>query len=136
MANVIPTSSKARFLRGEFQAAHTYKGALHTTAWAPTAATANYGTTNEVVGGNYVAGGATLAGYAVTESGTKGVLTFGNVQYVNLTAAFNYFSVYDDSHANKGILAIWDVGAQNVTGITVNINMPTADATTGLLRAA
>lgn len=136
MANVIPITSKSRFLKGEFQAAHTYKGALHTTAWAPTTATANYSSTNEVSGGNYTTGGVTLSGYAVTESGTKGVLTFAAAQYVNLTAAFQYFTIYDDTHANDGILAIWDVGAQNVTGITVNINMPTADATTGLLRAA
>lgn len=136
MANIIPTTAKARFLKGEFQAGHVHKGSLFTAAWAPTAATANYSNTNEVSGGNYPAGGATMSGYSVIESGTKAVLTFANVVYVNLTAAFQYFVIWNDTHANDGILAIWDVGAQNVSGITVNINMPTQDATTGLLRAA
>lgn len=136
MANVLPTTMKQRLIQGEFEASDTYKAALFVTAYAPTASTANYSTTNECTATNYTAGGVTLSGYSCTTSSTKAVLTWSNFSYTNITGAFNYVTIYDDTHANDAILGIWDVGSQNVTGTTVNINLPTADSTSGLFRLA
>jgi len=137
MASGIPTTAKARFLKGEFLASHTYKMAAMQTAWAPTAATANWTNSNEASGAGYSSRGVTLSGYQVVESSTKAVLDWTtDPAFSNVTIAFQYLVIFDEDHANDGILGWYDVGAQSVTGTTVNVTFPVADSVTGLYRLA
>jgi hypothetical protein len=135
MASGIPTAAKASFLAGEMLAAHTYKAALFTSSWSE--ATSAYSTTNECPGtGNYTQGGVTITGWTVSTSGTKGIIDAADVQWANLTAAFKYVVVYNDTHASDRIAAYFDVGAQSVTATTVNIVWPTANDSSAMIRFA
>jgi hypothetical protein len=135
MASGIPTAAKASFLAGEILAAHTFKAALFTSSWSE--ATSAYSTTNECPGtGNYTQGGATMSGWTVTTSSTKGIIDATDVQWSNLTAAFKYLAIYDDTHASDRIVAYYDLGAQSVTATTVNIVWPTADSISAMIRFA
>jgi len=100
---------------------HTLKMALFTSSATLGATTTAYSTTNESSGTGYTAGGATLANVAVslsTISDAAGAL------------------IYNSSASNRAI-AVIDFGAtKSVSSGTLTITLPTASATTALIRVS
>lgn len=97
---------------------HTWKVALCTSAFTPTAAFAGTSTdarysdiTGEVSasGTGYTTGGATLTGVTLVESG--GVITFdaADVQWTGATFSAKWAVIYNNTDANKGILGYLDL---------------------------
>jgi hypothetical protein len=82
----------------------------------------------EAAGTGYVAGGQTLTGVTLTQSGTVETLTCNSPSWANstITAAFAVF--YDDSPATQGakpVLAYWDFGgsrSSSGTAFTLTVN--------------
>lgn len=137
MASVFPTSSKLAYLRGEHDAADTYKIALFTSAASFSASTTAYSTTNETTGTGYTAGGVTLAGYATSTGSGKAFLDWTtDPQWTGATFSFQYAMIYNSTDANA-VVAIYDFGStQSVSAGTLTIVLPTADATNAALRLA
>jgi hypothetical protein len=119
----------------------SFKAALYFTASTVNATTTAYTTTGEATGTNYTAGGVavtngnTVGGANTTAAGDtyfwtpSAAITFTNVTI----AAFDTVMIYD-STTPFHIVGTWNFGNQTVTGANVTINMPTNNATTGLVR--
>lgn len=134
MTQSICTSYLAEILDGIHLAADTYKIALFTSAAALTAATTAYGTTNEVAGTGYTAGGATLSGRAVTTNSGKALLDFADPSWASATITARGALIYNSTRSNKAVMVI-DFGADvTSTNGTFTVQFPTADATNALLR--
>ncbi len=135
MASIWQTSSKLAFLRGEQDAADTYKIALFTSSATITAATTAYSTTNETTGTGYTAGGVTLSGYATSTGSNKAFIDWtSDPQWTGATFTFRYAMIYNSTDSNA-IVASFDFGSdQSVSAGTLTIVFPTADATNALLR--
>lgn len=120
-------------------AADTFKGALYVTTASIGASTTAYSATGEVSGTNYTAGGATVTNAnAPASSGTTAYWTPSAAlswTSVTLSTAFDCVLIYNSSQSNKAV-ASYTFGAQTVTAGNFTINMPTNDATNGLLRIA
>ena len=91
---------------------HTIKCALFTSSYTPAATDSSYSAlTGEVAsGGGYTTGGATLAGKTV--SGAGGVRKFdaNDVTWAASTITARYAIIYDDTHATKQVIALFDFG--------------------------
>lgn len=119
--------------------ADTFKGALYVATGSIGAATTAYSATDEVSGTNYTAGGATVTNAtAPTSSGTTAYWTPSAAlswTTVTLSTAFDCVLIYNSTQSNKAV-ASYTFGSQTVTAGNFTINMPTNDATNGLLRIA
>lgn len=137
--SAICTSFKADLLAGTHTAADTYKIALYTTAATNGAGTTAYSATNEVTGTGYTAGGATLTGFAVGQSGTTVWLDFTtDPSWANSTlSTVASCLIYNSSKSNKA-LAVFDFGGvlASTAGTTLTLTFPAADATNALIRIA
>lgn len=131
----ITTSYKAEVLQGIHDAADTYKIALYTNTATLGASTTTYATTNEVIGIGYTAGGATLAGFNVTVSGTTAILDFTTDPFwENATITARGALIYNSSKSNKAVY-ILDFGSDiTSTNGTFAVTLPTPDAANGLIR--
>lgn len=133
-------SFKQEILSGVHLSSHTFKIALLTSAAVvtPSATTSYTGVASEVANGNgYTTGGATLSGFATSLSTNTAVLTFSNASWANATITARYALIYNSTLAGKNVVMILDFGAdQTSTNGTFTVVMPTADATTGLVRIA
>ena len=123
---------------------NTFKAALFLASATQNASTTAYGTTGEVTGTNYTAGGVTITNgtspTATNSSTTAGVAYWtptASFTYTNvtLTTAFDAVLVYNSSASNKAV-SVHTFGSQTVTAGTFTLTMPTNDATTGLIRLA
>ena len=115
------------------------KAALFLASATITPATAAYTTSGEVSGSGYVAGGVAVTTTQVpqiTGSTTywtpAAAIAFGTV---TLGTAFDCFMLYDTGDSNANVF-VGTFGSQTVTAATFTINMPTDDASTGLVRWA
>ncbi len=137
--SAICTSFKADLLAGTHTAADTYKIALYTTAATNGAGTTAYSATNEVTGTGYTAGGATLTGFAVGQSGTTVWLDFTtDPSWANSTlSTVASCLIYNSSKSNKA-LAVYDFGGvlAATAGTPLTLVFPAADATNALIRIA
>ena len=134
ITQAISTSFKAEVLQGVHDSADTYKIALYTSAATLNATTTEYNATNEVSGAGYTAGGATLAGYAVTTSVTTAILDFNDVSWENATITARGALIYNSSKSNKAVYVL-DFGSDiTSTNGTFAITLPTPDAANGLIR--
>lgn len=105
---------------------HTWKVALCTSAFTPTAAFAGTSTdarysdiTGEVANGNgYTTGGATLTGVTLVESG--GTVTFdaADAQWTGATFSAKWAVIYDNTDTNKGILGYVDLETSVGAGLS------------------
>lgn len=81
--------------------------------------------TNEISGSGYSAGGATVSSPVsqVDHSNDIGKLDANDVTWSGLTADFRYAAVYIDSgdDTTSRIIAIYDLGAQSVSGANYTI---------------
>jgi hypothetical protein len=117
----------------------TYKVALYTNAATLDSTTTVYSVTNEVVGTGYTAGGVTLAGVSVANTGdTFWVDWSTDPQWT--TASFTargmlIYQVEDDGGGANAAMFIWDFGSdKTVSGGTFTIQFPVADASNALVR--
>ena len=115
------------------------KGALYLVSATTGPTNATYTATGEVSGTNY-----TAAGTAVTNANSAGLtsttaywtpsaaITWTNV---TLATAFDAVMIYSTTDSNRNI-GVFTFGSQTVTAGNFTLNMPTNDASTGLVRFA
>ena len=116
---------------------HTLKMALFTSSATLGATTTAYSTTNESSGTGYTAGGATLANVAVSLSGTTAFVDFDNVSFTSATISDAAGALIYNSSASDRSIAVIDFGAtKSVSSGTLTITLPTASATTALIRVS
>ena len=116
---------------------HTLKMALFTSSATLGATTTAYSTTNESSGTGYTAGGATLANVAVSLSGTTAFVDFDNVSFTSATISDAAGALIYNSSASDKAIAVVDFGStKSVSSGTLTITLPTASATTALIRVS
>ena len=136
------TSFKQALLDGEMDfssdTSQTFKIALFTSSATLDASTTAYSTTNEVTGTGYTAGGNTLTvttGNPQT-SGTTAFLTFDNTTWSTATITARGALIYQSGGSNPAV-AVLDFGADKTsTAGDFQIQFPTADASTAIIRIA
>jgi len=150
MANTtaLCNSYKAEILGGTHASADVYKIALIKAGAAGTygAGTLNVGTpgtgspstsnlgTDEVVGTGYTSGGATLAGFSVTETGSVARLDFTTPSWSTATISATGGIIYNSSKSNKTV-AVFDFGGTiTSTAGTFTATMPAVGDATSLIR--
>lgn len=117
--------------------ADAFKAALYFATGSLGAGSTVYTTDGEVTTGD----GYTTAGADVT-AGAPGLTTTtahwtpgASLVWTSFThAAFDGLLIYNDSFATKRAVAVFNFGEQTVTAGTFSLTMPTADASTGLIR--
>jgi len=119
-------------------AAQTLKCALYTNAATLDATTSVYITGNEVSdsGTNYTIGGNTLTNVAISVDGTTAIFDADNVTFPNATISAQAALLYNNSNANAAIAVLDFGGVKTSTNGTFELQFPTANATTGLIRIA
>jgi len=131
------TSFKAEILGGiQDLDTDTLKLALYTSSATMDATTTAYSTTNEVSGTGYTAGGATVAGAAITTSGTTAYVDFTDTTWASATITARGALLYNSSKANRAI-AVLDFGADKIsTAGDFTVQWPAAGASTAIVRIA
>ena len=123
---------------------NTFKAALFLASATQNASTTAYGTTGEVTGTNYTAGGVTITNgtspTATNSSTTAGVAYWtptASFTYTNvtLTTAFDAVLIYNSSASNKAV-SVHTFGSQTVTAGTFTLTMPPNTTSTALIRLA
>jgi hypothetical protein len=119
--------------------ADTLKAALFLKTASQGAATTTYGTTGEMTGTGYTAGGVTVTnGNAPNSSGTTAFWTpSASFQWTGFTSSgtFDAVLIYNSTQGDKAI-GVFTFGDQSVTSGTFTLTMPTNDSSTGLIRLA
>jgi len=122
----------------------TFKAALYLASATQNASTTAYGTTGEVTGTNYTAGGVNVtngtAPASTNSSATAGVAYWtptAPITYttVTLATAFDAVLIYNSSKSNKAV-SVHTFGSQTVTAGTFTLTMPANTTSTALLRLA
>lgn len=113
----------------------TLKMALYTGLANLGADTTVYTATEEVTGTNYVAGGNILVNVQVLLSGTTAYVTFDNPVWAGVSFTCRGALIYNTSKANRAI-AVLDFGSDKTAGPNFTVQLPTASATTALIRFA
>lgn len=132
----ICNSYKQEIMQGVHEAADTYKIALFTSAATLSKATTAYAATNEVSGTGYTAGGATLAGFAVTIDTDTAILDFTDATWASSTITARGALIYNSTQSNKAV-AVLDFGSDiTSTAATFTVTFPAASAAAGLIRVA
>ncbi len=116
----------------------TLKAALFYASASLGATTATYSSTGELVDASYTAGGITVTN--ANEPNNTGSTAFWTPSaafaWTALTAvAIDAVELYNSTQGDKTI-AIFTFGSQTITAGNFTLNMPTNDASTGLLRLA
>jgi hypothetical protein len=115
------------------------KGALYLASATTGPTNATYTATGEVTGTNY-----TAAGASVTNANTAGLTSTtafwtpsAAIAWTNVTlaTAFDAVMIYSTTDANRNI-GVFTFGSQTITTGNFTLNMPTNDASTGLVRFA
>jgi len=113
------------------------KAALYLASATTGPTNATYTATGEVTGTNYTAGGV-----SVTNGNTAGLTTTTafwtpsagiTLNNVTLATAFDATMIYSTTDSNRNI-GVFTFGSQTVTAGNFTLNMPTNDASTGLVR--
>lgn len=135
MASLFTIGAKLQALNGILISGNTYKVAIFNSSYTTT--TATYGTTNEVTGTNWSAGGVTLSGLATTTSGTTAYGDFADVSVATVTITGGRYVVVYDATDNNEVRAVFDNGSDfAATAGTLAITWPTADASNAMIRIA
>jgi hypothetical protein len=144
ITQTLTTSFKVQLLAGaqNFTAGtgDTYKMALYTSSATLDAATTSYtGTSNEVVGTGYTAGGNTLAiSQSPTSGGTTAFISFANTSWTSASFTCRGALIYNSSPGRgNSAVAVFDFGSdKTVVAGTFTIQFPVADATNAVIRIA
>lgn len=122
----------------------TFKAALYLASATQNASTTAYGTTGEVTGSNYTAGGVNVtngtAPASTNTSATAGVAYWtasAPITYTNVTlsTAFDAVLIYNSSKSDRAV-SVHTFGSQTVTAGTFTLTMPSNTTSTALLRLA
>ena len=116
----------------------TFKAALYLASATYNASTTAYSATGEVSGTGYTAAGTAFTWVAPSTSGTTAFTTPSAAiawTTVTLATAFDAVLLYNVTQGNRAV-AVYTFGSQTVTAGNFTLNMPTNDASTGLLRIA
>ena len=112
------------------------KIALFTSSATLDASTTAYSTTNEVVGSGYTAGGNTLAGAAISLSGSTAIVDFSDTTWSTATITARGALIYNSSKADRAV-AVLDFGADKTsTSGDFTVVFPAADASNAIIRIA
>jgi hypothetical protein len=130
------TSFKAELYQGiHALTTDVIKIALYTANANLNADTTVYSASNEVSGGNYVAGGATLTPITVSSSTSDATAYVGFPNYSwTGTITARCALIYNSSKANRAI-AVLDFGSDK-TSSNFTITMPANTSTTALIRSS
>ena len=137
------TSFKQALLDGEMDfssdTAQTFKIALYTSSASLDAATAAYTTSKEVSGTGYSAGGNTLTISTNPTNGGSGTtvfLSFSNTTWTSSTITARGALIYKSGGGNPSV-AVLDFGSdKSSSNGDFQIQFPTADATSAIIRIA
>ena len=114
---------------------HTLKLALYTSSATLGPTTTAFSTTNESSGTNYTSGGATISNVAVSLSGTVAFVDFDDVSFSSATISDAAGAlIYNSSASNRAIAVLDFGGTKSVSGGTLTVSLPSASATTALIR--
>lgn len=114
-------------------ATDTFKIALYTAEANLDANTTVYGTTNEVVGTGYTAGGKVLTGTTVAQSDGVSYVDFANVSWDPAAFTARAALIYNASKADKAV-AVLDFGSDKTSTTIFTVQMPANTSTAALLR--
>ena len=126
-------TTQAKFVALQALATGTLKMALYTADADLTAGTLVYSTTNEVVGTGYTAGGNTLTGVTVQQSGTTAYLDFADTTWSPANFTARGALIYNTSLGNLAV-AVLDFGADKTATTTFTVQTPANTATSALIR--
>jgi hypothetical protein len=134
------TSFKQELLEGvhnfKNSGGDTFKVALFTSSATLGASTTAYGTTNEVSGTGYSAGGNTLTRVDPTTSGTTAFTDFADTSWSTSTITARGCLHYNSTDSDKAVI-VNDFGSdKSSSGGTFTITYPTADASNAIIRLA
>jgi hypothetical protein len=114
---------------------HTLKLALYTSSATLGPTTTAFSTTNESSGTNYTSGGATISNVAVSLSGTVAFVDFDDVSFSSATISDAAGALIYNSSASNRAIAVLDFGStKSVSSGTLTVTLPSASATTALIR--
>ena len=114
---------------------HTLKLALYISSATLGPTTTAFSTTNESSGTNYTSGGATISNVAVSLSGTVAFVDFDDVSFSSATISDAAGALIYNSSASNRAIAVLDFGStKSVSGGTLTVSLPSASATTALIR--
>ena len=114
---------------------HTLKLALYTSSATLGPTTTAFSTTNESSGTNYTSGGATISNVAVSLSGTVAFVDFDDVSFSSATISDAAGALIYNSSASNRAIAVLDFGStKSVSGGPLTVSLPSASATTALIR--
>ena len=144
IAQTATTSFKVELLQAVHNfgptSADTFKIALYTALATIGPTTTVYTTTAEVVGTGYTAGGNTLVISTSPTSGDNNAsvptayVSFANSSWPGASFTARGALIYNSTEGNKSV-AVLDFGAdKTVTGNTFQIEFPTANATSAIVR--
>jgi len=135
------TSFKKALLDGEMDfssdTAQTFKIALYTSSATLDASTTAYSATNEVSGTGYSAGGNTLTiSTNPTTSGTTAYLSFSNTTWSTATITARGALIYKSGGSNPAVAVLDFGGDKTSTAGDFQIQFPTADSSSAIIRVA
>jgi hypothetical protein len=125
-------------------ATDTFKAALYLASATQNASTTAYGTSGEVSGAGYSAGGVTVtfgtpptATNSSTTAGVAFVTPSASITYtgVTLATAFDAVLIYNSTQSNKAV-SVHTFGSQTITAGTFTLTMPANTTSTALIRLA
>ena len=116
---------------------NTLKLALYTSSATLDASTTAYSTTNESSGTGYTAGGETVTSVAVSLSGNVAFVDFADVSFTSATISDAAGALLYNSSVSDKAIAVIDFGStKSVTGGTLTITLPSANASNALIRVS
>jgi len=116
---------------------NTLKLALFTSSATLGASTTAYSTTNEASGTGYTAGGETVTSVAVSLSGNVAFVDFADVSFTSATISDAAGALLYNSSVSDKAIAVIDFGStKSVTGGTLTITLPSANASNALIRVS
>jgi hypothetical protein len=135
------TSFKKALLDGEMDfssdTTQTFKIALYTSSATLNASTTAYSATNEVSGTGYSAGGNTLTiSTNPTTSGTTAYLSFSNSTWSTATITARGALIYKSGGSNPAVAVLDFGGDKTSTAGDFQIQFPTADSSSAIIRVA
>jgi hypothetical protein len=126
-------TTQAKFIALQHLATGTLKMALYTAEADLGANTLVYSTTNEITGTGYVAGGNTLTGVTVQQSGTTAYLDFADTTWNPANFTARGALIYNTNLGNLAV-AVLDFGADKTATTSFTVQMPANTATSALIR--
>lgn len=140
ISTAMQTSFKKELLEGvhnfKNSGGDTIKVALFTSSASLDASTTAYGTTNEVSGTGYSAGGNTLTRVDPATSGTTAFTDFADTSWSTATITARGCQHYNSTDGDKSIITN-DFGSdKSSSGGTFTLTYPTADASNAIIRIA